>query len=257
VADRFDDAFRPAEDTVSWAEEAIAEFDASARAFFKENIRSVTEFDSETGENVAKVKFRNEMPDTLRRKATEALTNSRHCFDQSAFAAVNIVTGAKPGSVHYPWSESPKDLKGKLERSFDQRLWNEFGSHEPYPCGQGYSGGDDLIRALAKLANRKHDVGLAAHAFAMSSTTPVRGKHIQRLRMLNPVWDPVKNEMELVRWIGQVEFHDEAKFDFQIALQDTGLSHPVWTNAALEIFANKAKVVTESLKSCCRALLGS
>ena len=79
---------------------------------------------------------------------------------------------------------------------------------------------------------------------------------MQSLSIMNPRWDPIKNEIELARWIGdEIEVQDGYKFAFQIRLKDARLSEPVEVIAAMERFAAKAKVVIESLETRCREVL--
>src|SRR3712207_2500973 len=117
--------FAPAYQSVQWSKEAIAELRSSFESFM-ERARGgvVTEFDSSTGENVQKLQFRESIPSVLNRKATEALTNARHAFDQAIFAARNCSSGPSKKSIYYPWAANPDDLKRLLERrGIDSRLW--------------------------------------------------------------------------------------------------------------------------------------
>lgn len=250
--------FAPARDSVSWAEDAITDFKGSSEVFFQGDVAEiVTEFDANSGEHVQKLRFRKSLPRELRRRATEALTNTRHAFDQATFASRNLTTGVSRKSIYFPWAANPVDLKRLLERrGIDQRLWDTFSAHEPYGRSDTHTGGDDLIRALATLANRKHTLGLAVQGHISSTGFPnIRGEAAQELSVLSPRWDPVKNEADLIRWIGDVEVNGNYQFRFEIVLEDTGLPKPVNAIASLSTFHAKAKAVIEDLQARCLEIL--
>ena len=246
--------FIPAEDSIRWAEEAISELCSSIDAFFGGDvIRSVTEFDSDTAEKVFKVKLLQNLPHGLRRKATEALNNARHSFDQSIFAARNILGRRSNKGVNYPWSRDPVDLTRLLqERRIDTRLWDTIRAHEPYPASDSQPRGDDLIRTLATIANGKHKVGLAVDIQIPSIRYPtIHGIRVERMQVLTPRWNAAKNEAELIRWKGEVEIADNYEFDVRVCLKDSRLSEPTDAVGALRLFTAKAKEVCETVKLKC------
>lgn len=245
--------FAPARDSISWAKDAISEFDESAKRFFDgRTAQVVTDFDPKSGENVQKLRFRQPLPRELARKATEALTTTRHAFDQAAFAARNLTTGHSSKSVYFPWSQNPVDLERLLSKRFDQRLWNVFRAHEPYPRSHTHSGGDDIIRSLATLANNKHTVGLSIHAHILGMRLPsIHGKIVQSMKVLTPRWDSAKNEADLIRWIGDVEIDGNYEFRFEVVFKDAGLSQPVSAGDGLYAFFRKAEAVVKDLQARC------
>lgn len=251
-------AFAEARESVSWADEAIAEFRAGLDAFFRKSAGLVvTEYDSAAGEFARKLKLQQPISRSLRRKATEALTTLKHSFDQATFAARNLTSGRRSGSIYFPWANSPTDLERLLEnRGLDRRLWDVFASHQPYPTSTAYEGGDDLARALAKLANQKHTLGLIIDAHIYSARMPdISGRGIVGLRVAMPRWDPVKNEAILVRWVkGDLEFRDHYEFQFQMFFKNAGLPAPLDAPSALAAFSTKAKAVITTLEQRCREL---
>lgn len=166
--------FHPAEESIDWAERATAELDGMIDDFFKHDVAEViVETDSDTGDNVQKLKFKADIPKNFRRKATEALNNARHSFDQSVFHARNILGKRSAKGVNYPWSRDPTDLTVLLAaRGIDQRLWDTVRAHEPYPTSNTYAGGDDVIRTLATIANNKHTVGLRVNGLIARTRFP-------------------------------------------------------------------------------------
>lgn len=247
--------FAVAKDSISWAEEAIAEFDGVARAFFQPDAaHRLTEFDPDTGENVLKVRLVKPLPKALRRKATEALLSLKHSFDQATFAARTLTSGMSDKSVYYPWASGPADLIGRLKRyGIDERLWDVFAAHEPYRRSDGYAGGDDLIRTLATMANQKHTVGLAVSGEANAWEGGGIGSrgYIDRMMLLSPRWDAVKNEIELVRWVGDLHMRDGQTVYFKVLLKDARLPNGTVAKTALEAFSAKAHSVVESLQARC------
>ena len=105
-------SFAPARDSVSWAQDAIREFDEIAARFFQGDVtETITETDRKTGESVKKLRLRKGLPNDLNRKATEALVNTRHAFDQATFAAQFLAATKKPTkTIYFPWAQSPRDL---------------------------------------------------------------------------------------------------------------------------------------------------
>ena len=110
--------------------------------------------------------------------------------------------------MYYPWANTPMDLEHRLgatskggkpgrKGKIPPELWPVLRSLEPYGRGDGYSGGDDLVRELAKAGNRKHTIRLAF-------SVQVTGTHIDEITnrsggsisfFVFPQWNPVKNEL--------------------------------------------------------------
>lgn len=256
MSDRIESAFRPAKDSVSWAEDAINEFRELIRGLLTPEISEpVREIDPQTGETVDKLRLKSgQMPLPWRRKATEALTNTKHAFDQVTFAARNLTSGFRKKSIYFPWSNHPTDLKRLLEeRGINQRLWNVFEAHHPYPSGDTYAGGDNVIRTLAQMANDKHTVGLSIRPTFSFVAVPMTGGAYAK--MCNPPrWDPVKNETEIVRWVGTTISEGEYRLQYEVIFEDARFSEPVNAFDSLSAFAGKAKTVIEDLERRCREL---
>ena len=253
LADEIIAQFEPAKESVDWAKEAIGELRVASQAFFNGHPAEViTELDSQTGEHVQKVRFRTRIPGAIQRKTAEAMANLKNAFDMAAFAARNISSGMSKKSVYYPWARDPTDLGVLLQkRGFDKDLWDTFRAHEPYSRSYAYSGGSDVARALAQLANTKHTYGLAINGNVLSSKHPDISCSGTTVRILGLCWDPKKNETELMRWIGDPKFQGNYEFGFEIVFKDPILSKPVNVIGGLTDFAIKADVVIETLKATC------
>ena len=216
--------FLAPEDSICWAQDAINELDQLITEFFKGDIaKIVTEFDSKTGENVQKLKFLADIPKNFRRKATEALISAKHSFDQTIFTACNVISPRPISRVNYPWSQSPTDLDRLLtKRGVNPEIWDTIRKHQPYPTSDSHSGGDDLIRTLATIANNKHTIGLSVNGQIESIRFPdIRGGITQSMKILSPIWNPQKNEAELIKWIGDVKIDGDYNFAFKICLKDS------------------------------------
>ncbi len=258
MTDRVSLRFQPSHESASWADDAAKEFHAAAATFFQNDATCiVTEVELDSGDNVQKVRLKSPLPKSLRRKATESLTAAKHAFDQATFAARNLCGPAHGKSVYFPWAQNPTDLRRALEnRGIDERLWSVFEAHAPYKASDAHPAGNDVVRELATLANRKHTLGLAVAAHIVSVGFPsVKTGAVKRLTIPMPVWDSVKNEAELIRWNGDATVYGNYNFTFQILLQDPGLTQPVNAADALAAFATKAKAVAQDLETRCRALL--
>ncbi|KCZ58625.1 MULTISPECIES: hypothetical protein [Hyphomonas] len=246
--------FAPAEESIEWANRAIAELGDQISKFFSGGVAEVvTHTNADTSQNVQKLKLTTDIPKDFRRKATEALNNARHSFDQSVFAARNILATKSNKGINYPWARDPDDLDQLLDRrKIDSRLWDTIKSHEPYRTSDKYSGGNDLIRLLATIANNKHTVGLTVDAVIARTRYPtITGGPIQKLEVLRPVWNARTKEAELIRWIGEAKIEGEYEFNLLMCLKDSRLPQPVSAVDALSDFTKHATDVCESIKAKC------
>jgi len=84
--------------------------------------------------------------------------NTREAWNQAVYAAcVSIEKVPSKGNLHFPWRSSPSDLNETLKRGpIPSEFWDVIRGEEPYPTGDGYTGGNDAIKEISKLANDKH-----------------------------------------------------------------------------------------------------
>lgn len=254
--DRIASAFEPALDSIEWANSAIEEFDTLARDFFHSDCAEFfTEFDPKTGENVFKVRIVKPLPVALRRKATEALVTTRHAFDQATFAARNLTSGFSTKGVNYPWAQNPVDMKRLLKaRGIDERLWDVFAAQEPYPRGNGHSGGNNVVRALATIANNKHTVGLAIDLLpTITRFEEVIFVEAEEVNLGLCVWDGVKQEGELARVKGKAIYKNPNVF-FNVSLDDPKLMNGLGAVRTLKVFLASGLRATQCLWARCEAL---
>jgi hypothetical protein len=252
------DEFQPARDSIDWAREAIQEIDAFTKSFFSpQNMTHAEEFDPATGLKQFKIKSREPVPKAVRRKATEALNNLKHSFDQSIFGACRAVKQPRR-KINFPWARNPTDLERLLEnRQVPAEFWETIRRHEPYPRGDGYSGGDDILRELAHIANGKHTIGLrvGANIAAITFTHAVFTGPLDI--PANSRWDPVKNEMIIATGSADSNFQGQYNFAAYISLNEAGALRDVSLEGVLSAFLDKANKVADDLEAACIAAIGA
>jgi len=262
-------AFDRPKESIAWAREAINELDVSFLDFFRPKpfgpiiqgqkpYGQVVNIDPETGNEVHKFKIFKTLPSSLSRKATEALGNLRNSFDQAVYAAcVSIRKVPKKRNLYFPWKTSLADLDGTLKNGpVPTEFWDVIKREEPYPTGNGYTGGDDTIREIAKLANGKHTVGLTITPRISSYVHPSISGSRSRIEIPGIRWDPVKNEMIMAI----VSPGMDVKHDYQVQLQ-VGLDVPpplrdIPAIAIFNAFADRAERFTKSIEAECKTIIG-
>lgn len=243
-------AFDRPEQTIGFAEAAIHELIAEWQAFGADDpFQTVTETDDD-GVRIVKIVMTRDLPPILQRRATEALNNLKNAFDQMLFAVCSAI-GRPIKQGHYPWADSPtglaqiraKNSHAERKRVFPPEVWTEIERQAPYKRGEGYAGGNDLVREMARLANAKHTVGLAvAGRFKAVSQNIKIGRvsgHGSFFASHFPVWDPVKKEAILERSKGAEGLECQYSTAFYVVFDEPipALDAP----SALEAFLGKAK----------------
>lgn len=246
--------------TIAWAREAIDELDTGFRAFFDTHpYRDFMDVDPDTGERLHKIALIQSLPSVLERKATEALNNIRHSFDQSLFAGCCAIGKRPKKDIAFPWKMSPTDLnfaftdsKGKVPTEFRDVIHRQ----EPYPASEGHLGGNDQIRELAKIANGKHTIGLTVTIrISVSRISDFSGGYIDRFSIPGTKWDSLKNEV-IIAIIGpKANVRYKHQFALRVVLDIPGPLGDVPIIDALREFANKSEVFHESIKAECRKIV--
>lgn len=261
-------SFQQPRNLIKWANEAIDEGAAAFAAFAedKEAFKFIKEFDKDLGEYAFKLVQRKPPPDIIARRWTEAINNLRHSFDQAVFSACKAISWPISAG-NYPWAENPDpDLVRRLEGgkkgpSIPRELWDCIKRQEPYPRGDTYSGGDDLVREMSKIANAKHTIGLIVSAVAQKVIIGRQGDwlvharegglalHVGGRRHAPGSWNSVKQE--LIIWSAP---HPESYIDadynaeIHIVLNRAGLLERTAAVVALKHFAAKAQSVVDSFE---------
>lgn len=162
---------------IAWAKEQLDELDALADIFFNaDNHTIVNEFNRKTGQNEVKVKIA-PVPMKFRGKTTAIITDLRSTLDQAVASASTYITGQVSPKRHFPFGQSPSDLENSLSlkkngatKGIPVELYPLLRRFEPYPTGDGYAGGDNILKALSRISGpNKHQVTIRT-AFAPQST---------------------------------------------------------------------------------------
>lgn len=248
------DAFQEPQETIRWAEEALAELKNDFSKFRNRKPAKMSlDFDRGTGENIISLELILPVPRSLRRKATEALIHARHSFDQSTFAAQSALGYEPKGSVNYPWASNPTDLRRLMEnRKIDPRIWPTVEDHHPYKTSSNYDGGNDLIRVLATIANKKHSVGLTVAGRTGAHTVPVGIlMNSESFKVSAGSWDLANGKVEIVRWKGAKELGHKYGVESEICIQDARLPRAINALDALSQFVTHASHVCDTLRAEC------
>lgn len=249
--------FEAAQDSIDWANEEIEKLKTDIDAFFNDDRNSafVDEFNPDTGEYSFIFRILTPIPKSFRKSATIALGEIKNSFDKALFGAIKHHTPSARKSVYFPWSKNPTDLDHLLKaRPIPEVLYDAIRIQHPYPTGDTYSGGDDLVRSLATLANTKHTVGLSivghvsGHRISIGHNS---GVNVFTLAA-QPAWDPKKQQIELLRYTRNKPPLDEnTSVRLQIVLQDAGGPKVMDVRDVLSLFAEVAQRNVKLLKGVC------
>lgn len=206
--------FESAAALLRWANGDVKRLYYSVKRYFAgEPCEGVGEFDPKTGYHAYKIHFLKAPPETWRRLTFRVICDIRHCIDQAMFAAVHIVEGSAPDrDIYFPWAKCPVDLTHRRKKVSEQ-LWPTLDRLEPYPRGDGYSGGDDTIFAIRNLAGpNKHRV--AVSPAARPTAMQMSGTGFGRVIIPKDGWDASKNEFTVML----VEHLPDPDYEFQVAV---------------------------------------
>jgi hypothetical protein len=161
------DPFESAKSLIDGFEEHIQDFKVADDAYFAENpIIHVVEQNADRTEELHKFRLVKPPPQRLRRIVNRTFKDIRDVLDQSLFAASWVVLGRRPKNIHFPFGDSPanfdKALLSKRYKAIPKELVPCLKSLEPYPTGEGYTGGNDILKALNVLVQpAKHEILLS------------------------------------------------------------------------------------------------
>lgn len=253
-------AFDRPQNLINFSTSAIEEAHAAWKNFANtDNFPIVGEIYNHSGDTIVKVVLDNPIPDIIERRFTEALNNLRNSFDQSLFAICSVIS--KPiKDAHFPWAQNPDpELKHKFVHKktgnilIPPETWDVIKRHEPYRTGSTYSGGNDLIRDLAKIANSKHTVGIKVDCLSSSITFPSRSGPLfagEYLIEYTPKWDVTNNEMILTRYkTSQMVSDGQYSFVLDININAPPPAGVVSAFFALYQFRDKAQAVLNDFKA--------
>lgn len=256
-------AFLIPEQTIGFAKQAVDESHAAAMDFLNRRpMAESVEPHGKPGYFALKIRLNEPIPTTVVRRVTEAIDNLRNAFDQILYAAAADIDNPFRKDAHFPWRESPEELEGLFKSDkckIPPDLWDVIRRQEPYPRGQAYTGGDDTIRALTKIANRKHTVGLAVgiepSSFEMVGTHRFDQNIGDEFFFMGPNWDSVKKEtIVAISNRPEIDFKRNYRVDFCITFDEAGSVENVPFQMPLRAFLEKAQDCLESFKLECAAI---
>jgi hypothetical protein len=154
--------------TLSFAEKSIIELDGIVGDYFAKGpyLRSIVEEPTLLQKHVKYTQIISFPEYEVERKATHALIDLKHCFDQATWAACQSLNKniRETDTCYFPWAKNQTDLDERLSHkscNIPQSLWPVFHSLRPYGEADASRSSDQICRMLAKMANRKHSIGVA------------------------------------------------------------------------------------------------
>jgi hypothetical protein len=226
----------------NWAHEEINDLDQLFRGFFDADAYTVVEeLNQQTGYLETKLRGLKPQPAKWRGMASNTIKNLKDALDQATFHASAIVSGKESRNTHFPFGESPDDLEDSLSgkkapncKGIPAALYPVLRRCEPYPTGNGYPGGNDALRLLARVAGEhKHRITLdvAPRILNWRIVPPPGSTNVVirntsswgNLEIMKGVWDPAKNEMLVMRVPPDTEAHVEFQFSFGVTFGNSAL----------------------------------
>lgn len=262
--------FASAIEMLDWARDAIHELKISCDAFFNaNNFREVREFDADSNQNVLKIVLVSKLPQSIPRKANEALLNIRHSLDRSIYAACTAIGHPPKDSIYFPWADSPTDLDYKLGAKAKPgktpkirvpiELWDVLRELEPYGRSDAYAGGHNFIRELAKIANRKHTIRLNFGAAVSGIDFPSFSGSMKgpaKFELGNSRWDTMKNEIVLARFPSSIETDYKYTLHMYVAFNESPPLKGANLIGALSDFLTYAQTVLVRLQGKAETIVG-
>ena len=160
------DPFESAKSLVEGFQENLDAFNAAISDFFqKEPCVPAIEYNQDRTEELHKIVLTAQPPQSMRRLVNRSFGDIRNALDQALFAASYIILGKRPKNIHFPFGESPTDFDAvfnfKRYKSIPRELIPILKTFEPYPAGEGYTGGNSVLKALNVLVQpAKHEIML-------------------------------------------------------------------------------------------------
>lgn len=251
-------AFDEVREQINWAETRIEVARIEIAQYIQHDaFRFVQEVNAQTGEHVRKIVLVKDVPMSIKGYLRNAVVDLKHSFDMSLHAAVGEL-GNSRFDKNFPWADSPKGVRGiingwqsKDKTKVPQAIIDEIWRQEPYATGEGYSGGEDLTREVAKMANNKHSIGIGASAQIQSvSFTNITVISATSFSLME-AWNPKKKELVLSRHIGLVSYDDPAVTG-NVIFERVGRIGPLAAIPTAISFLERAKLCVEGFEAVVR-----
>ncbi|QKC96049.1 hypothetical protein EB231_16085 [Mesorhizobium sp. NZP2298] len=210
---------------IAQTKENLSEFDIACKALFKSDRgTSVVDINPKTGNKTFKIKFTGRVSGRIRHIAATAISDLRHALDQAAVASVKAITKADAGLIYFPFATNPNDLMGRLKQSYPNEIHPTFLWCKPYPTGEGYKGGNDLLTQFSKASGpNKHQITckIGGH-ISRFSVDSIKYQGLVGEALIPPIWDIDQNELVIGTTApsGHIDYNFE--MSFYVALADAG-----------------------------------
>lgn len=208
---------------VRWAKAKVEDLAQRSDGFVNSDstYALVVDFDEKAGKQFHKIVLKQEFPWELRGIAADTVKTLRDALDQSVLHCTQRIRRPKGKGTHFPFGENPADfddvLSGKTARQSKDlapELHPILRSFQPYPTGQGYTGGNDRLRHIGRVSGpNKHEltltVGVTPDAFHIRNIfNPMGFGHI----IYAPHWNAAKNEALVLE--SHINAHIDIDLDF-------------------------------------------
>jgi hypothetical protein len=166
----------------------------------------------------------------MRLSTYRTVNDLRNALDQALYGAAVALGQTKLSNVWFPFRENPRDLEHVFTRNgrcsdVPVELHALLRSFEPYPRGNGYSGGDSALRDLGRIANpNKHSValriGLEIQGLLKMGILANNGA----VRAITPTWNRSENKLSLFELIKSTTFNYDIEFPTFVAFDESTLA---------------------------------
>lgn len=199
------------------ARENIADLHTRIQSFFdRKPYAPVIDFDSETGQDVHKIRLTAKLPGSLSVVFKDVITNLRDALDHAVYGSAVALGRVNPKNTKFPFADSGAEFEGEIMALKDvppviRALLESF---------RPYKRGNETLWALNKLRNQKtHRIivplGVCSPGNEISVATM---KIVPPAQMGYSRWDATKNEVEYMR-VGR---GSECKYEVTVAF-DVGI----------------------------------
>jgi hypothetical protein len=246
--------FYSARQRIRWAKENLAQFERSAKRFFRSTKPEiVVEPDPDPAYEVHKARFAKPLPGSLTNKTVAAIENLRAALDHAAVNVANLASAAHPDKTHFPFSRTEADFKGRLNSTcgnLPDDFKTLFASFRPY-CG-----GDDILWAVNEICNlTKHRAILS-----VSHKTELRYEGgqlkfgVHTLSLNNATFSWVGNEVVIARALTGTKPQYHAKLTSGVAFGKVPIVERREVFIVLREMIERVTTIVDKTEAKCREI---
>lgn len=180
------------------ARENVDDLKSRIKEFFdRKPYASVIDFDSETGQDVHKIRLTAKLPGSLGTILKDAVANLRDALDHAVYGSAVALGRVEPKGTKFPFADSGAEFEGEIMALKDVPpvIRTLLESFRPYPRG------NEPLWALNKMRNQKtHRI-----IVPLGVCTPGNEIGVGTFKIVPPAqfgysrWDATKNEVEYMR----------------------------------------------------------